>query len=278
MRLGFAVAAFLQPDVLLVDEVLAVGDATFQQRCLDRMRAVLNEGTTLVFVSHDLASVESISNRGIWLRNGEMAADGPARESLSAYRRHIETSAEVGGAVEGLVGVTAAVVGANGEAPRTRGPIRIDLKLTSAREQRVVVFIGVSEGSAAPVFSLSRELILDKGITASTSAIDALPLPRGQYSVWVAITDTVGADLAPWHPVTNFQVLGADLDPALPGVMRLSPVYVDAHWERGPSTNGRDAAAPHPTSVPPHLVCPPAPADARRARPGRIRAARRASR
>ena len=57
MRLGFAVAAFLQPDVLLVDEVLAVGDAAFQQKCLERMRSVLQEGTTLIFVSHDLASV-----------------------------------------------------------------------------------------------------------------------------------------------------------------------------------------------------------------------------
>ena len=59
MRLGFSVAAHLQPDILLVDEVLAVGDATFQQRCLDRIRAVLSEGTTLLFVSHDLAAVEA---------------------------------------------------------------------------------------------------------------------------------------------------------------------------------------------------------------------------
>ncbi len=59
MRLGFAVAAYLEPDVLLVDEVLAVGDAAFQQRCLERMRQVLSQGTTLVFVSHDLAAVEA---------------------------------------------------------------------------------------------------------------------------------------------------------------------------------------------------------------------------
>ena len=71
------------PDVLLVDEVLAVGDAWFQQRCLDRMRAVLQEGTTLVFVSHDLASVEAMCRRGLWLDNGVLIADGPIREVLS---------------------------------------------------------------------------------------------------------------------------------------------------------------------------------------------------
>ena len=242
MRLGFAVAAFLEPEILLVDEVLAVGDATFQQRCLDRMRAVLNDGTTLVFVSHDLASVESISTRGIWLRNGEVAADGPVRDSLAAYRRHIESSAEMGFSQQGLVGVTAAVVGPDGEAPRTQGSLQIDLQLRSPCEQRVVAFVGLSEGSAAPVFSLSQELVLDAGVTQSTCTISSLPLPRGQYSVWIAITDSAGADLTPWHPVTHFQLLGADLDPALPGVMRLSPVFVDAHWNQGPAAHSHDAS------------------------------------
>jgi len=169
MRLGFAVAAFLQPDVLLVDEVLAVGDATFQQRCLDRMRAVLNEGTTLVFVSHDLASVESISKRGIWLRNGEVAADAPIKESLGAYRRHIESSAEEDLSEQGLVGISATVVGPDGEAPHTRKSLQITLRLTSVHEQRVMAYVGVSQGAAAPVFSLSKELVLDAGVTPITA-------------------------------------------------------------------------------------------------------------
>jgi len=86
VRLGFAIAAFTEPDVLLVDEVLAVGDAAFQQKCLDRMRAVLAQGTTVVFVSHDLQAVESICERAIWLRDGVVESDGPVREVLGDYR------------------------------------------------------------------------------------------------------------------------------------------------------------------------------------------------
>jgi ABC-type polysaccharide/polyol phosphate transport system ATPase subunit len=250
MRLGFAVAAFLQPDVLLVDEVLAVGDATFQQRCLDRMRAVLNEGTTLVFVSHDLASVESISTRGVWLRNGEVAADGPIRDSLAAYRHHIESAAEGVGSEIGEVGVGTTVSGPAGASPSTQEAMELRVRLTSSRRQRVILFVGVSEGPAAPVFSLRQEFLIEEGFTETACTISALPLPRGRYFVWVAVTDTAGADLTPWHPVTTFDVLGPDLDAALPGVMRLSPVYVDALWggvtssAGGVATQGRTPHAP----------------------------------
>jgi hypothetical protein len=230
MRLGFAVAAFLQPDILLVDEVLAVGDASFQQRCLDRMRAVLQEGTTLVFVSHDLASVEAICERGIWLNDGVVAADGLVRESLAEYRQHIQSVAEVRSAALGQVGVTASVSGAAGEAPETQSPMRMDLRFTSTEAQRVVVFLGVSEGSAAPVFSLRREFILDEGFNDATCTIGSLPLPRGRYYLWVAVTDPSGSDLTPWHPLTRFDVMGKDVDATLPGVMRLAPVFVDASW------------------------------------------------
>ena len=94
MRLGFAVAAHLDPDILLVDEVLAVGDASFQQRCLDRIRQVLLEGTTLVFVSHDLAAVEAACINGIWMHNGKVQTRGPIREVLTAYRGAVEGDAK----------------------------------------------------------------------------------------------------------------------------------------------------------------------------------------
>src|SRR3954451_21842473 len=93
MRLGFAISAFLEPDVLLVDEALAVGDVGFQQRCLERMRYVLDQGTTLIFVSHDMASVEALCRRTLWLDDGVVRAEGPTADVLSSYRVGLEKKA-----------------------------------------------------------------------------------------------------------------------------------------------------------------------------------------
>src|SRR6185437_6870052 len=90
---------------LLVDEVLAVRDAAFQQRCLDRMREVLRQGTTLVLVSHDLAAVEATCKRGHWLHNGETVADGPVREVLGAYRESVDRPGEGRRRIDGRIRV-----------------------------------------------------------------------------------------------------------------------------------------------------------------------------
>ena len=137
-RLGFAIAAFLEPDILLVDEVLAVGDASFQQKCLDRMRTVLGKGTTVVFVSHDLAAVEALCSRVIWLRQGLVEHDGPARETLTEYRRVIEEAAEYLAEGEGIVRlVKAEVVPAEGHLVKTQGAMDIRVVVDSPeRAQR----------------------------------------------------------------------------------------------------------------------------------------------
>jgi ABC-type polysaccharide/polyol phosphate transport system ATPase subunit len=85
-RLAFSVSVCLQPDILLLDEVLAVGDQAFRERCLHRLRAYHDRGGTLILVSHELDQVRALCQRGIWLERGEVVRDGPIDEVLAAYR------------------------------------------------------------------------------------------------------------------------------------------------------------------------------------------------
>lgn len=88
VRLGFAVAAHLDPDILLVDEVLAVGDAAFQEKCLRKMETAAGEGRTVVFVSHNMTSVSNLCDRGIWLDQGQIRSDGITGQVIEQYLSH----------------------------------------------------------------------------------------------------------------------------------------------------------------------------------------------
>ena len=85
LRLAFAVAAHFEPDVIVVDEVLAVGDAEFQRRCLGRMSELTEEGRTVLFVTHDHGAMARLVSRVVWLEAGEVVADGPAPKVLADY-------------------------------------------------------------------------------------------------------------------------------------------------------------------------------------------------
>ena len=85
VRLAFAVAAHLEPEILLVDEVLAVGDAAFQKKCLGKMEEVSRGGRTILFVSHQMAAVQNLCQRGILLKDGQIAKSGPIAEVIAAY-------------------------------------------------------------------------------------------------------------------------------------------------------------------------------------------------
>ena len=86
MRLGFAVAAHLEVDVLLLDEVFAVGDEEFQRKCFGKIHEFKQRGGTIVFVSHDAAAVERLCTRAVLLRQGRMEFDGPVREAITRYQ------------------------------------------------------------------------------------------------------------------------------------------------------------------------------------------------
>jgi ABC-2 type transport system ATP-binding protein/lipopolysaccharide transport system ATP-binding protein len=85
LRLAFAVAAHVEPDIVAVDEVLAVGDAEFQRRCLGKMSEFAREGRTVVFVSHDLGAIAQMCERAIWLDGGKVRYDGPSGRSIELY-------------------------------------------------------------------------------------------------------------------------------------------------------------------------------------------------
>lgn len=87
VRLGFSIAAHLDPDILLLDEVLAVGDANFQEKCLERIRELERAGKTIVFISHDLGAVERLCDRALLLANGQIVANGAPHEVITQYRQ-----------------------------------------------------------------------------------------------------------------------------------------------------------------------------------------------
>ena len=86
VRLGFSIAAHLEPEILLLDEVLAVGDMAFQQKCLDRVRELRREGRTIIFISHDLSAVEVLCDRVLLIQRGEVIAVGPPAEVIGQYK------------------------------------------------------------------------------------------------------------------------------------------------------------------------------------------------
>ncbi len=97
VRLAFAVAAHLNPEILIVDEVLAVGDAEFQKKCLGKMRDVAGSGRTVLFVSHNMTAVQALCNRCLLLRDGQVEWDGDTEEAIARYQRVVQPGGADGG-------------------------------------------------------------------------------------------------------------------------------------------------------------------------------------
>jgi lipopolysaccharide transport system ATP-binding protein len=104
LRLGFSVAAHLEPDVLVVDEVLAVGDAGFQKRCLETMDGLRSGGRTVLFVSHNMAAVENLCSRAIWIEAGGIRMDAGAKETIAAYMASFAGDQAAGSELSGQEG------------------------------------------------------------------------------------------------------------------------------------------------------------------------------
>jgi ABC-type polysaccharide/polyol phosphate transport system ATPase subunit len=235
LRLGFAIAAFMDPDILLVDEVLGVGDAAFQQKCLDRTRDMINSGATLVFVSHHLESIEGLCMKGAWLDQGMVQSIGPIREVLGTYRSWIEEIEAKSGAEARNAGparlVKTEIVGPEGNGCRTGEPLEIRTIIETDEARSGAMYIGISEGPGTPIFVLTNNVSLSSGETEARVSISEVPLPRGRFYAWMGIVDGGGQEILRWQPAAPFDVSGPDLAPTPQGIVRVAPVMVKATWQ-----------------------------------------------
>jgi len=229
MRLGFAVATLLEPEVLLIDEVLAVGDASFQQRCLEKLQHARSEGTTLVFVSHDLGAVRGLCERAVWLDHGVVQADGPVDAVLGGYREEVESVARTSRG-DGPVRVVDVKIAGGSPTVAAHEPVTIAIDLEADRARRAHLHVGITEGPASPIISVEREVTFSPGATRVTIELAGLPLGRGRYAVWMGAFDQRMSELIPWHPEASIEITGAAADESPPGVSRVGPVHVGARW------------------------------------------------
>jgi ABC-type polysaccharide/polyol phosphate transport system ATPase subunit len=249
MRLGFSVAAHIEADILLLDEVFAVGDEQFQRKCFGKIAEFKNRGGTIVFVSHDAQAVERLCDRAVLLRRGEVAFDGGTREAIREYRRllgadaapeELEAGLREWGSGEARI-LTAELVDADGDA-----------RVQFAAGEPVVLrlLVEADEGVAPPQVAL--ELRDDDGVVLGTVTqalgplgwngaprhevafrVARLPLAEGRFHLRVALADAeTGTPLHALDDALRFFVFPAGGESGV--------VLLDGAW----SLQEIDAAAP----------------------------------
>ena len=134
MRLGFAVAASLDPEILIVDEVLAVGDAAFQKKCLGKMAGVAKEGRTVIFVSHNMPAIQSLCNRCLYIEAGRLRVAGSLQDGIGMYHRSMGEEVQGNRKDSGEVTISGLTVnGPLSTSVDASKPMRFEFELSSAR-------------------------------------------------------------------------------------------------------------------------------------------------
>ena len=207
VRLAFAVAAHLEPEILIVDEVLAVGDAEFQRKCLGKMHEVAVGGRTVFFVSHHMESVRRLCTTAVWLEEGRVKARGEKGEVISSYLATgpgvaltdrsigLEAARRTGNGRARFVALSlAGGVGNSDDLPTSDGPLRLALTIESdAARKMSSLAASFSDRSGTRLVNADTlengELIrLDEGANVVILSIESLHLKEGTYglSLWLA--------------------------------------------------------------------------------------------
>jgi lipopolysaccharide transport system ATP-binding protein len=249
VRLAFAVAAHLDPEILLVDEVLAVGDVSFQKKCLGKIGDVAHAGRTVLFVSHNMAAIESLCTDCLLFSRGRLAARGEPMRILTQYvAAEIQPGAgsrelidHPGRRGHGVPAMTRVELRSDGDTPagtvRMGAPLAVHVRYQAERALRPVLGVVVKTSYGAPVFCASdrfyEQLTFCKPTARGTVVckIGRIPLMPGTYAIDLFLGDA-GTDFDVINDAISFEVLPADVT----GTGRLppagcGPVFCEATWQ-----------------------------------------------
>ncbi|MES9899037.1 MAG: polysaccharide ABC transporter ATP-binding protein [Sedimenticola sp.] len=209
VRLAFAVAAHLEPEVLVVDEVLAVGDLQFQKKCLGKMQDVSRQGRTVLFVSHNMSAVENLCTKGVLLNQGRVAHRGDVAETIKIYIKstHDSSRCPLGSRTDrqgnGNVRLREVVISSDGENDSdgflVGSAINFHLRLNSRIRTGVRVIIGVYDFMNVGIMRfdsnlLGDELIIGEGDVSIHCITELVPIMPGSYFINIAILQQGGME------------------------------------------------------------------------------------
>jgi hypothetical protein len=243
-RLGFSVAAHTDPDILVVDEVLAVGDGPFQRKCYDFMHQFIKRDRTVVFVSHNMPVIEQLCTHVLWIDRGQMKLLGPPRQVLPAYfdamdRQILEarTNDRASGQQISLSGLRITDAhGADREAFATGDDVVVRLEYRTVEPVQRPHFCVAITGPEGGAPLIMASMLLDgqapeeiTGIGTISCRFRALPLQPRAYQLWGEVWDAnQSTHLVPWQRLGGFRVAMAADDMLRLGKGGLRHMRVDA--------------------------------------------------
>jgi lipopolysaccharide transport system ATP-binding protein len=208
VRLGFAIATALDPDVLITDEVLAVGDESFQKKCVAWIERYLARGGTLLLCSHSMYHVQKLCRRAIWLKDGKVVRHGDAASVTQAYLAyHEEKSASAKAPIERAAATAAGVYAIQslvlvpGATVRLGDSLAIGGEIYSPDGRAPVVLLGIVRADGTPVYGVSSDMdnvalaARGPGLFAFELEFPALDLLPGKYTVRAHALDPEGVRL-----------------------------------------------------------------------------------
>ncbi len=216
VRLGFAIVAALRPDLLITDEVLAVGDESFQKKCIAWMENYLAHGGTLLLVSHGMYHVQKLCRQAIWLKDGTVAAQGDVFDVSQAYLAYHERKRQQQAERGALPGEDCRIDGyrINGEAdvehatPDAGAGLDIEVDIRVNDDRPSVLLVGISHGNGLPVYGVSSEMRgvdpvrVAAGLYRFNLRVALDPLLPGEYILRLHSMDQEGLRLFETRDVT----------------------------------------------------------------------------